>query len=97
MLFRSVILYLVICFHTTYLHRKIDFNHITRFPVAYKGAAFKTGQPNIFLAMRAMEAAPAVWELEGPIMFGPSTSKTLINVIDNLFLQNDLRLLYHIH
>ena len=60
-------------------------------------SAFKTGQPNIFLAMRAMEAAPAVWELEGPIMFGPSTSKTLINVIDNLFLQNDLRLLYHIH
>ena len=32
-----IILYLVICFHTTYLHRKIDFNHITRFPVAYKG------------------------------------------------------------
>ena len=26
-------------------------------------------------------AAPAVWELEGPIIFGPSTSKTLIKDI----------------
>jgi hypothetical protein len=28
-----------------------------------------------------MISAPAVWELEGPIMFGPRTSKTLINAM----------------
>lgn len=40
----------------------------------------------IFRARRAIAAAPAVWELEGPIMFGPSTSNTLIK--DMLFLLN---------
>ena len=38
---------------------------------AFFGSSFK-----ISLAMRPMRAAPAVWELEGPIMTGPTTSKT---------------------
>ena len=38
-----------------------------------------SGGEIIFWAMRAMATAPAVWELEGPIILGPSTSNTLIN------------------
>lgn len=39
-----------------------------------------------FPASRAMEHAPAVWELEGPIISGPNTSNILINAICNLIL-----------
>ena len=38
----------------------------------------------IFRARSAIAAAPAVWELDGPIIFGPSTSNILIK--DMLFL-----------
>ena len=39
-----------------------------------------------FFKRRAILAAPAVWELDGPIIFGPMTSKTLIKDIVNLLL-----------
>ena len=42
---------------------------------------FTGGAPSSVRAMAPIRAAPAVWELEGPIMFGPRTSKTLINAM----------------
>ena len=44
-------------------------------------STFFSGPLIIFCARKPMRAAPAVWELEGPIMFGPITSNTLIKDI----------------
>lgn len=44
-------------------------------------STFTMGGAIIFRARKEMAAAPAVWELEGPIILGPSTSKTLIKAI----------------
>lgn len=41
----------------------------------------RNGAVRHFPASRAMEHAPAVWELEGPIISGPNTSNILINAI----------------
>ena len=45
------------------------------------------GPGAILRARSAIEQAPAVWELEGPIIFGPSTSKTLIKAMRGSFLK----------
>ena len=56
------------------------------FSVAHADTHFDMGDVGIspgnsFLAKRAIEAAPAVWELEGPTILGPITPNRLINAI----------------
>lgn len=41
-------------------------------------STFTTGSFKIWLAMSAMQKAPAVLELDGPVMIGPIKSKALI-------------------
>ena len=43
-------------------------------------SAFTAGAPRRVLVIRPILAAPAVWELEGPIITGPSISNTFIGI-----------------
>ena len=47
-------------------------------------STFFSGGASSLWATLAMATAPAVWELEGPTILGPSTSKTLINDMGSL-------------
>ena len=57
-------------------------------------AAFTGGAPSSVRAMAPIRAAPAVWELEGPIITGPSMSK--MSSIAGTPFRVSSQLLYHI-